>query len=176
MYCSFAPYQDPADDVLASMAQLSIFFSLVASIVTSAYPDDPVMSALLPLFLVVPIVMMVLYEIEVLDQIKALTQPDDDGNILRIGRAILYVRDVATRMLEKSTAQTVSHDASLRRSSIARTLCELSKTSHPALERTDVVQVERDEAVHVELTEVVQKAPEGDGSGTKLHEVHFVQV
>jgi hypothetical protein len=40
MYCTFSPYEDPADDLLASMAQLSIFFSLVASIVTNAYPDE----------------------------------------------------------------------------------------------------------------------------------------
>eukprot|EP00966_Prymnesium_polylepis_P211772 4904664-Prymnesium_polylepis.2 len=28
MYCMFAPYENPDDDLLASMAQLSIFFSL----------------------------------------------------------------------------------------------------------------------------------------------------
>jgi len=60
MYGVYQPYDDPGDDVLAQMAQLSIFFSLVASIVTNAYPNDPVMSALLPLFLAVSIALMVL--------------------------------------------------------------------------------------------------------------------
>ena len=40
MYCAFAPYESPSHDSLAQMAQLCIFFSLVASLVTNAYPDE----------------------------------------------------------------------------------------------------------------------------------------
>jgi hypothetical protein len=40
IYGVFEPYEDPGDDLLAQMAQLSIFFSLVASIVTNSYPDE----------------------------------------------------------------------------------------------------------------------------------------
>ena len=61
---------------------------------------SPVMSALLPLFLAVPISLMVLFEVELLDKMRALTQPDDDGNIPRIGRAVLYVRNVATKVVD----------------------------------------------------------------------------
>ena len=40
LYCVYAPYEDAGDDVLAQVAQMSIFFSLCASIVTNAYPDE----------------------------------------------------------------------------------------------------------------------------------------
>jgi hypothetical protein len=40
MYGVYQPYDDPSDDILAQMAQLSIFFSLVASIVTNVYPNE----------------------------------------------------------------------------------------------------------------------------------------
>ena len=40
MYTHFAPYEAPDDDLLAQMAQLSIFFSLVSSLVVNAYPDE----------------------------------------------------------------------------------------------------------------------------------------
>jgi hypothetical protein len=75
MYGVYQPYDDPGDDLLAQTAQLSIFFSLVASIVTNAYPNDPVMSALLPLFLAVPIALMILFELELLEKFKELMEP-----------------------------------------------------------------------------------------------------
>mmetsp|Transcript_11696 Transcript_11696/g.29245 ORF Transcript_11696/g.29245 Transcript_11696/m.29245 type:complete len:113 (+) Transcript_11696:2163-2501(+) len=112
MYCTFSPYENPADDVLASMAQLSIFFSLVASIVTNAYPDDPVMSTLLPLFLAVPISLMVHFEVKLLDKMKELTQPDDEGNVPHIGRAILYVRNMATKTIDVRNMATKTIDES----------------------------------------------------------------
>ena len=40
MYCAYSPYENDSDDLLASTAQLAIFFSLVASIVTNAYPNE----------------------------------------------------------------------------------------------------------------------------------------
>ena len=40
MYGVYGPYESPNDDLLAQLAQLCIFFSLVASIVTNAYPDE----------------------------------------------------------------------------------------------------------------------------------------
>eukprot|EP00966_Prymnesium_polylepis_P201589 4670874-Prymnesium_polylepis.1 len=88
MYCAYAPYVDPGDDKLASIAQFAIFFSLVASIVTDAYPDDPAMSILLPMFLAVPIALMVLYEIELLDKVWPLTELDDNGHVRCMGRVI----------------------------------------------------------------------------------------
>merc|ERR1719424_1651204 len=55
-YCFFSPYEEGSDDLLSGFCQLSIFFSLVASIITNAYPEDPVMSVVLPIFLLVPVV------------------------------------------------------------------------------------------------------------------------
>ena len=67
------------------------------------------MSALLPAFLAVPIALMVLFELGLVDQIESLTQPDDDGNISSIGRAILYVRNRATNTLDKGGAHQAAH-------------------------------------------------------------------
>ena len=101
MYGVYQPYDDPGDDLLAQTAQLSIFFSLVASIVTNAYPNDPVMSALLPLFLAVPIALMVLFELEVLERFNGIVKPDEDGNVLWIGRIVLHVRRMANSQIER---------------------------------------------------------------------------
>eukprot|EP00966_Prymnesium_polylepis_P311052 7186477-Prymnesium_polylepis.7 len=40
MYTHFAPYEGSSDGSLAQLAQLTIFFSLVASLVTNAYPEE----------------------------------------------------------------------------------------------------------------------------------------
>jgi hypothetical protein len=101
IYGVYQPYDDPGDDLLAQMAQLSIFFSLVASIVTNAYPNDPVMSALLPLFLAVPIALMVLSELELLKRFKRLMEPDEDGNVQWIGRIVLHVCRMANSQIER---------------------------------------------------------------------------
>ena len=101
IYGVYQPYDDPGDDILAQMAQLSIFFSLVASIVTNAYPNDPVMSALLPLFLAVPIALMVFFELELLERFNGLVEPDEDGNVQWIGRIVLHVRRMANSQIER---------------------------------------------------------------------------
>jgi len=101
IYGVYQPYDDPGDDVLSQMAQLSIFFSLVASIVTNAYPNDPVMSALLPLFLAVPIALMLLFELELLERFKGLVEPDEDGNVQWIGRIVLHVCRMANSQIER---------------------------------------------------------------------------
>ena len=68
--------------------------------------DSPVMNALLPLFLAIPILLMVLSEIEPFEKMKSLTQPDDDGNIPRIGRVILHVYDMATEKIDRMIGGT----------------------------------------------------------------------
>jgi len=153
MYCSFAPYEEPADDVLASMAQLSIFFSLVASIVTSAYPDDPLMSALLPLFLAVPISLMVLFEVELLDKMKALTQPDDNGNVPRIGRAVLYVRNMATKTIDEPALTATS-----------RSLPSIRANTASGSSASTTVDNDMGVAQVAQATQDPQAASENDGS------------
>ena len=63
-YCAFAPYINSTDDLLSAICQLTIFFSLVASIVTKEFPNDHAMSVLLPVLLLLPIVLTFLSEIE----------------------------------------------------------------------------------------------------------------
>jgi hypothetical protein len=50
------------DDLLATMAQTTIFFSLVASIVTDLYPNDSTMSWILPSLVAVPIIIAFVFE------------------------------------------------------------------------------------------------------------------
>ena len=111
MYGVYQPYDDPGDDLLSQTAQLSIFFSLVASIVTNAYPNDPVMSALLPLFLAVPIAFMILFELELLTKFKELMKPDEEGNVKCIGRVMLHVGHRAISQIERMCGTTGSGDA-----------------------------------------------------------------
>ena len=75
--------------------------------------NSPVMSALLPMFMAVPIALMVLFEIELLDKFKALTEPDENGNVRCIGRAMeLYVSSRATRQVEHIIGSTDHSEAS----------------------------------------------------------------
>ena len=151
MYGVYQPYDDPSDDLLAQTAQLSIFFSLVASIVTNAYPNDPVMSALLPLFLAVPIALMILFELELLEKFKELVEPDEEGNVKCIGRIMLHIGRGAISQVERMCGTTGSDEAGkvehnerlkvlfsvkgLRRRSSARRKTSMRKgfTTHPGL-------------------------------------------
>jgi len=124
IYGVYQPYDDPGDDVLSQMAQLSIFFSLVASIVTNAYPNDPLMSALLPLFLAMPIALMVLFQLELLERFKRLMEPDEDGNVQWIGRIVLHVCRMANSQIERvsvSSAPEAAPNAAATSSNVAAT-------------------------------------------------------
>ena len=124
MYGVYQPYDDPGNDLLAQTAQLSIFFSLVASIVTNAYPNDPLMSALLPLFLAMPIALMVLFQLELLERFKRLMEPDEDGNVQWIGRIVLHVCRMANSQIERvsvSSAPEAAPNAAATSSNVAAT-------------------------------------------------------
>ena len=70
----------------------AIFFSLVASIVTREYPNDPVMSVLLPVLLVVPAVLTFLSEVEFFGFcVDMLT--NEEHKLGFVGRHIMAVRD-----------------------------------------------------------------------------------
>jgi hypothetical protein len=60
------------------------------------------MSVMLPALLAVPIVMIVLFELKFLDQLKAQTEPDDAGHISCVGRAMLYVRSVGADRIDRT--------------------------------------------------------------------------
>ena len=66
------------------------------------------MSALLPIFLFVPIALTALFEIELLSKLRSFTEPDDDGNVSRIGRAILHVSRQATERMDRVIGTTDS--------------------------------------------------------------------
>jgi hypothetical protein len=65
VYCMFAPYEGSDDDVLAQLAQIVIFFSLVASLILNGNPSDTTMRVLLPALLSVVIIITVCLMINV---------------------------------------------------------------------------------------------------------------
>jgi|EP00966_Prymnesium_polylepis_P311053 hypothetical protein len=69
------------------------------------------MSVLLPAFLAVPILLTLVMELEVIDWLTALTEPDDNGNVSRIGRALLRVSRMATEQTDHALR---SNDADKR--------------------------------------------------------------
>jgi len=94
MYGVFAPYDEPSDDLLAQVAQVTIFFSMVASIITNAYPNDPVMSALLPGMLAVPIAMTLVTALAETELLNVYSLPEETrcGRLWRsIGSRIHFV-------------------------------------------------------------------------------------
>ena len=60
IYAAYRPFEDDSDDLVSAACQISIFLSLLASVVTNAYPNDPTMSVILPVLLVAPAVLAVL--------------------------------------------------------------------------------------------------------------------
>ena len=91
-YCVCAPYVKYEDDFLAQVAQVVIFFSLVSSLVTNAYPKDPIMSALLPALLAVPVILTVLFEMSLLEYLRSFIEPDAEGKVGPAGQWILAFR------------------------------------------------------------------------------------
>jgi len=73
-YCVCAPFMKEEDDILAQVAQVIIFLSLVSSLVTNAYPNDPIMSAFLPALLAVPVILTVLFETPLLKYLRRFTE------------------------------------------------------------------------------------------------------
>ena len=57
---------------------------------------------MLPAFLAVPILLTVVMELEVIDWLTALTEPDDNGNVSRIGRALLRISRMATEQTDRA--------------------------------------------------------------------------
>ena len=112
------------------MAQVIIFFSLVSSLVTNAFPNDPIMSALLPALLAVPVILTVLFEMSLLKYLRRFTEPDGEGKVGPAGQWILAFRRHVVRITDRlvgargsSSAQVLpTHDPVL--SSVrTRALC-----------------------------------------------------
>ena len=102
LYAGFAPYADPRDDMLATICQVSIFFSLVASIVTRAWPEDDVMRVLLPMLVIVPPLLAFMFESPLLDELNKLFLRDEEGKLGRWGAAVLTVCEWFTFKLDQA--------------------------------------------------------------------------
>ena len=113
-YCVCAPYIKDEDDFLAQVAQVVIFFSLVSSLVTNAYPNDPIMSALLPALLAVPVILTFIFESPLLEYLRSFIEPDAEGKVAPAGLWILAFRRHVIRITDRlvgAKGQAVSKSA-----------------------------------------------------------------
>jgi hypothetical protein len=122
MQASFAPYANFHDDLLSQMCQISIFFSLLSSIVTNAYPDDPIMSTLLPVFLIVPPVIALIFESPLLDEMDKCKEPRADGSRPRVAATVVSMRAALVRCLDRTLRTPPSHEQ--QRAATARRVIE----------------------------------------------------
>ena len=128
----FAPYIDRSDDLLASACQVSIFFSLLSSVVTSAWPDDATMAWLLPLLLVVPALFALLFETPLLEWLRRLLASADAageaageaagqlGQSHSILRRLIALRAAATRRLDAALGNGRAAAPSMRIPAVRR--------------------------------------------------------
>jgi len=140
-YCVCAPYVKNEDDILAQVAQVVIFFSLVSSLVTNAYPNDPIMSALLPALLAVPVILTVLFEMSLLKYLRRFTEPDGEGKVGPAGQWILAFRrhvklvgasgqvEAKSKIRAKWKQHSEKHDSTSRHAFLTRELHVVSVTA-----------------------------------------------
>ncbi|KOO29948.1 cytadherence high molecular weight protein 2 [Chrysochromulina tobinii] len=100
-YCVCSPYIRDDDDFLAQVAQVIIFFSLVSSVVTNAFPEDPLMRVLLPALLAVPVILTFIFETPLLEFLRSFTEPDKEGNVGLVGQFILAFRRHTLRITDR---------------------------------------------------------------------------
>jgi hypothetical protein len=100
-YCVCSPYIRDDDDFLAQVAQVIIFFSLVSSVVTNAFPEDPLMKVLLPALLAVPVILTFIFETPLLEFLRSFTEPDKEGNVGLAGQFILAFRRHTLRITDR---------------------------------------------------------------------------
>ena len=75
----YAPFIDEGDDLLSQICQMQIFFSLLSSIILKNNPSSPAMALILPLLVGFPPLMGFVFESGILDELKKMSAPDDNG-------------------------------------------------------------------------------------------------
>jgi len=99
--------------LIAQVAQVIIFFSLVSSLVTNAYPEDSLMSALLPALLAVPVVLTFIFETPLWEYLRSYTKPNAEGNVGLAGRWFLDFRRHAVRITDRLVGAVGPEEARL---------------------------------------------------------------
>jgi len=102
------PYYDHLDDVVSQVAQITIFFSLLASIITDKDPNDPVLSRVLPVLLIVPIVLVFIFSSRIFEVVHC-----SGGRSARFARAVQ--RSAIARLDSWSGAATAKERGALRK-------------------------------------------------------------
>ena len=93
----YSPYIRDDDNFLAQVSQVIIFFSLVSSVVTNAFPEDPVMQVLLPALLAVPMILSFIFETPLLMYLRKFTESKDGS----VGKFILARRRHAVEIADR---------------------------------------------------------------------------
>jgi hypothetical protein len=70
-------------------------------LVTNAYPEDSLMSALLPALLAVPVVLTFIFETPLWEYLRSFTKPNAEGNVGLAGRWFLDFRRHAVRITDR---------------------------------------------------------------------------
>ena len=152
------------------MSQIIVFFSLCGSLVTNSFPDDPVMRAMLPALLAVPVTLVIVFFTPVYDHARRLTQPGEDGSMGVVGRCIRATRHEATRILDLlvGTADVHSTREVVRsRRDLVKNSSNLLETVPPPVETesatTTCAVAESEDAEHyeVEMQGVGHQTPAG---------------
>ena len=100
-YCAFAPYENRSDDVLSAVCQVAIFISLVASIVTNAFPNDPAMSVLLPALLFLPPALSMLFEIKFFEFLSSMLSAEEGKRPGWLGQPLQSCRNACVNRLDR---------------------------------------------------------------------------
>jgi hypothetical protein len=74
---------------------------LVSSVVTNAFPEDPLMKVLLPALLAVPVILTFIFETPLLEFLRSFTEPDKEGNVGLAGQFILAFRRHTLRITDR---------------------------------------------------------------------------
>ena len=142
------------------------------------------MSVMLPALLVVPFVLIVLFELDLLDTLKAQTEPDDAGHISHIGRAILYGRSMGIGRIDRTIgASDGMYDErsrrvrDMRQKTLARIEFSVTKTlvDRAAEHTAHAVERSAEEVVHAAAlhvhVELVEKRSDDTMAGAMMADV-----
>ena len=83
-------------DIIAQAAQITIFVSLLASVVTNLDPENLAMATLLPLLLGVPVGFTAGFSLTSVEDLRSLFLPNEDGKYSCVGRVVLNMSRVMT--------------------------------------------------------------------------------
>ena len=102
MYTGLRPFIKPKDDMLAQVAQIAIFFALLAGLMIQTNADSPAIDVILMLMLIVPPTLALIFNTPLLDQVKTLYISKKSGKKTILGRGLDTAQAASVRRLDKT--------------------------------------------------------------------------